>query len=102
MDINVLKNMLDSGQDSLILRFGLGQALLKQAEFTEAVVHFNKALEFDPKHSAAWKLLAKSLAESGQRDKAIETYEKGISVAEAKGDIQAAKEMKVFLRRLLK
>ena len=31
---------------------------------------------------------------------ALSAYEKGISVAEAKGDIQAAKEMKVFAKRL--
>jgi len=29
-------------------------------------------------------------------------YEKGIAVAEGKGDIQAVKEMKVFLKRLQK
>lgn len=28
------------------------------------------------------------------------TYEEGIKVAEARGDIQAAKETKVFLKRL--
>ena len=33
---------------------------------------------------------------------AVAAYEHGIRVAETKGDIQAAKEMNVFLRRLQK
>ena len=102
MNIDALKNMLAQGQDSLILRFGLGQALLKADQPDEAIQHFNKALEFDPEYSAAWKLLGKALAENNQHAGAIEAYQKGIAVAEKKGDIQAAKEMKVFLKRLLK
>ena len=100
MNIDALKNMLETGQDNLILRFGLGQALIKQKQFSEAITHLKKALEFDPEHSAAWKLLGKALVENQQSDEAIAAYEQGIKVAEAKGDIQAAKEMKVFLKRL--
>jgi len=36
-----------------------------------------------------------------QPELAIEIYTKGIQVADNKGDIQASKEMKVFLKRLL-
>ena len=102
MDINALKNLLKQGQDSLILRFGLGQALLKQGEATEAIVHLCKALEFDAEYSAALKLLGKAYVNNNQNDKAIDTYTRGIEIAERKGDIQAAKEMNVFLKRLLK
>ena len=102
MNIDALKNMLDQGQDNLLLRFGLGQALLKEGQAEEAIEHFLAALEFDPKHSAAWKLLARAYAETGQQAQAIKSYEQGIEVAEDRGDIQAAKEMKVFLKRLLR
>lgn len=95
-----LQNMLDQGQDNLLLRFGLGQGLLKKGRTDEAIVHLEKALEFDPAYSAAWKLLGKALAETMQRDKAIVAYQQGISVAEEKGDLQAAREMNVFLKRL--
>ena len=94
--------MLENGQDSLILRFGLGQALLKKDEPLEAIKHLRKALEYDHEHSATWKLLARALSQSNQKELAIETYKKGISIADKKGDIQAVKEMKVFLKRLLK
>lgn len=100
MNIDALKNMLAQGQDNLLLRFGLGQALLKQGQPGEAIDHLRAALQFDPHHSAAWKLLAKAYAETDQNDLAIDTYRKGIDVAEQRGDIQAAKEMNVFLKRL--
>jgi len=102
MNIEDLQKLLDQGQDNLLLRFGLGQALLKDNLVTEAITHLEKALEFDPAHSASLKLLGKAYATNGDSDKAIEIYTKGIEQAEQKGDIQAAKEMKVFLKRLLK
>ena len=102
MNIEALQNMLDQGQDNLLLRFGLAQALLKEGQAKQAVEHLLKALEFEPQHSAAYKLLGKAYSECQQTDQAIGTYEKGISIAEKRGDIQAAKEMKVFLKRLLK
>lgn len=102
MNIDNLMNMLDQGQDNLLLRFGLGQALLKEGQAAESIVHLRAALEFDPTHSAAWKLLGKAYAEEGETREAIAAYEQGIEVAEQKGDIQAAREMKVFLKRLRK
>ena len=100
MNTDALKNMLKQGQDNLLLRFGLGQALLKQGQAKEAIEHLMAALEFDPQYSAAWKLLGKAYAETDQQAQAIKAYEQGIDVAESRGDIQAAKEMKVFLKRL--
>jgi Tfp pilus assembly protein PilF len=102
MNVDALKKMLESGQDNLLLRFGLGQTLLKQGDSAEAIEHLQKAVEFDPQHSAAWKLLGKALAVENHQSDAINAYEQGIRVAEDKGDIQAAKEMKVFLKRLQK
>ena len=101
MNIDSLKSMLDQGQDSLILRFGLAQALLKQGDYTSAIEHLLIALEFNREYSAAFKLLGKAYAQTEQNQLAIETYEKGIQIAENNGDIQAAKEMKIFLKRLL-
>jgi Flp pilus assembly protein TadD len=102
MDKNVLQNMLQQGQDDLLLRFALGQALLSEGNANDAIEHFEKALTFDGGHSSSWKLLGKSLAETGQKQRAMEVFQKGIAVAESRGDIQAVKEMGVFLRRLQK
>lgn len=102
MDISALKKLLLQGQDSVILRFGLGNALFKSGQAAEAVPHLKAAIEFDPEYSAAWKVLGKALVEIGDKQQAIEVYKKGILVAEKKGDRQAVKEIRVFLKRLLK
>jgi hypothetical protein len=47
-------------------------------------------------------VLGQALAAAGDKTDAAETYRRGIAVAEARGDKQAAKEMQVFLRRLEK
>ncbi|MFK5984374.1 MAG: tetratricopeptide repeat protein [Pseudomonadota bacterium] len=102
MDIDTLKNLLAQGQDSVILRFGLGNALFKSGQAEQAIPHLKAALEFDPQYSAAWKVLGRALVKVGDNQQAIEVYEKGLLVAENKKDIQAVKEMRVFLKRLLK
>ena len=98
--IENFEKMLAGGQDGVMLRFGLGSALLKGKRFAEAAEHLHKALEFDPQYSAAWKLLGKALDGAGQPAEAADAYRQGIEVAEEKGDLQAAKEMRVFLKRL--
>ncbi|MFQ6021438.1 MAG: tetratricopeptide repeat protein [Acidiferrobacterales bacterium] len=98
--IDNLETMLRSGQDNALLRYGLGGEYLKTKEYETAAEHLRRAVEFDPNYSAAWNLLGKALASSGQNAEAIEAYESGIRVAEEKGDVQAAKEMRVFLKRL--
>ena len=85
-----------------MLRYGLGNEYLKAGDAARAVEHLRACVGLDASYSAAWKLLGKALTESGQREGAIAAYESGIAAAEKKGDIQAAKEMRVFLKRLRK
>jgi Tfp pilus assembly protein PilF len=96
---NLLK-LVGTPRDGALLRFSLGNEYLKAGDAAQAAAHFRAAVEKDPKYSAAWKLLGKALAEAGQAAEALAAYREGIAVAEAKGDLQAAKEMKVFARRL--
>ncbi len=97
-----LEKLLAAGQDNAMVRFGLGNAYLQQQEYAQAIEHLRAALAHDRHYSAAWKLYAKALAAAGLDGEAIAAYQDGIAIAEAKGDIQAAKEMKVFLKRLTK
>jgi Tfp pilus assembly protein PilF len=94
--------LLASGKDNALLRFSLGMEHLKAGDAPRAAAHLRKAVEHDAGYSAAWKLLGKALAESGDRDGAMMAYRNGIEAAGRKGDKQAAKEMTVFLRRLEK
>lgn len=98
--IESLTKLLDGPRDGALLRFSLGNEYLKAGAPSEAAKCFRAAVDRDGKYSAAWKSLGKALLESGDTAGAAEAYHQGIMIAEEKGDIQAAKEMKVFLRRL--
>lgn len=100
--VDSLEAMLARGQDSALLRYGLGGEYLKAGAPAKAIEHLRQAVVLDSTYSAAWKLLGQALAESGRAAEAIRAYEDGIRAAEAKGDKQTAKEMAVFLKRLLK
>lgn len=100
--IEQFEQLLAAGNDTALLRYSLGNAYLKDDRVAEALPHLARALEHDPDYSAAWKAYARALAESGETAAAITAYEKGIAVAEARGDKQAVREMQVFLRRLQK
>ena len=97
--MNLLK-MLDAGKDSTLLRFGLGNEYLKAGLPAQAVTHLQLAVALDPTYSAAWKLLGRALTQCDRTQEALAAYERGIAVAGAKGDQQAAREMTVFARRL--
>ena len=97
-----LEKMLAGSRDNALLRFSLGNEYLKLGQAEVAATHFRKAVTFDPTYSAAWKLLGKSLEAAGRFHEALAAYQSGIAAAEEKGDIQASKEMMVFMRRLQK
>lgn len=96
------KRLLEAGRDSALLRFSLGSEYLKIGASSVAVEHLAHAVALDPNFSAAWKLLGRALTECDRCEQALAAYERGIGVATANGDKQAAKEMTVFAKRLAK
>jgi len=94
------EKMLAAGRDGALLRFSLGNELLKAGEPADACEHLGRAVALDPAYTAAWKLYGKALAAAGREGDALAAYRRGIEVAHAKGDRQAEKEMSVFARRL--
>ncbi len=98
--IGNLEKLLSQGKESALLRFSLGTEYHNLKQTWVAIFHLKRALELDPNYSAAWKLLATSLADAGILHEAMQTYRHGIEVAEKRGDKQAAKEMTVFAQRL--
>ncbi len=100
--IDTFKSLLEKGNDNALLRYSLGNEYFKESNFEQAILHLEKAIEFNQSYSAAWKLYAKALSENNQATEAISAYKKGIDIAEKNGDKQAAKEMNIFLKRLKK
>ena len=96
------ERLLAAGRDSALLRFSLGSEYLKIADAALAAQHFERAIALDPGFSAAWKLYGRALTDCGKVDEALAAYTQGMEVATSKGDKQAAKEMAVFARRIMK
>lgn len=96
---NLLK-LVGTPRDGALLRFSIGAEYLKAGDLENAAVQLREAVAKDPDYSAAWKLLGKALAEAGRATDALAAYERGLAVADRRGDKQAAKEMALFARRL--
>lgn len=95
-----LEKMLDGPRDGALLRYSLGNEWLKAGQPAQAVGFLRAAVERQPGYSAAWKLLGRALVDCGEPEQALAAYEQGILAAQTGGDVQAAKEMAVFARRL--
>ena len=100
--IRNLEALLARGGDAPPLRFALASRYLAAGNHEAAIEHARAAVALDGDYSAAWKLLGKALTGAGRDADAAASYRSGIAAAERRGDLQAAKEMRVFLRRLEK
>lgn len=94
-----LLKLVGGARDGALLRYAIGTEMSKLGQHAEAEAHLRQALDWQPDYTAAWKLLGKTLVAQQQTKAACDAYRRGIEVAEAHGDIQAAREMTVFLRR---
>jgi len=98
--IAALQTQIGGPRDGALLRYALARALLEAGHKQPAISALREALQFDAGYSAAWKDLGRVLHQCGDSEAAAEAFRKGIAVAEKRGDVQAAKEMRVFLRRI--
>jgi len=97
--LEALERMLAAGKDSPMLRFSLANEHLRAGNPASATTHLERAVAQDPDYSAAWKILGKAREATGDRAGAMAAWQQGITVATARGDQQAAREMGVFLKR---
>lgn len=95
-----LEALLAKGGDGATLRLALASRYLDAGDAGAAVKHAEAAVRLDREYSAAWRALGSALAAAGRTAEAVQSYERGIAVAERRGDRQAAKEMRVFSKRL--
>lgn len=98
--LDALLKLVDGARDNALLRFAIASELYKLQQYAGAAVHLQQALLWQPDYTAGWKLLGRCLAADGQSADAQAAYRQGIQVAQARGDLQAVREMTVFLRRL--
>jgi len=95
-----LKELIELDPDDAVLHYGLGCECLRRGEFTVAAEALQRALELQPDYSAAHRELGKALEKLNRREEAVAAYRRGHQIATGKGDLQTAREIEVFLKRL--
>ena len=95
-----LRASLAREPDDPSIHFGLGRALARARELEEAAAAFRRATELRSDYTAAWRELGRTHQALGRTQEAMEAFERGLAAAEESGDLQTAREIGVFLRRL--
>ncbi len=96
------QKLLESRPDEPLVLYGLGRELIRLERFDEAARALGHAVEVNPDYTACYRELGRALVGAGRDEEADGVYRKGIETAERTGDLQAGKEMGVFLKRLKK
>ncbi len=98
--IHDLLELLADEPDDTLLRFTLGKEYLDAGLPDDALPHLEKVIAVDPRYTVAYRYLGVALDQVGRDGEAGDVWERGIAVADTTGDLQAGKEMRVFLDRL--
>ncbi len=98
--IAMFQEILKMDPNDPVVYFGLGQEYMQGGVYPEAIVAFANAVRCNPNYSAAYRFLGECFEKSNQPHQAKEVYAKGIPIAEAQGDLEAARAMTVFLKRV--
>ena len=95
--IDVFRQMLDADPDNTMVMFGLAKEYEKLGQHQEIIDILENYLAKADDEGNAYGVLAKAYDQSGNREKAIETYKKGIDVSMAHGHPSMANEYKMTL-----
>jgi predicted Zn-dependent protease len=98
--IERLRALVEADASDALTHFLLGRELMEVGRFAEAAEYLEKTIQLNPDYTAAYRFLGDAHRDAGNTARAREVYEVGIGVSEATGDLQAGKEMKVFLKKL--
>jgi folate-binding protein YgfZ len=96
----MFRQVLEIDADDALGNFGLGELLIEEGRPAEAVEHLQRALDADPRYSAAFLALGRAYEAAGEHHAALATYAKGIEVAAARGDLSTANKMQERLAAL--
>ncbi len=71
---------LEQGEDSTLLHYWLGRALLGKGDLDEAVSHFSKAIRRDETYAPAYRYRANAFKEMGELEACIDDYTQLLSL----------------------
>lgn len=95
--IEVFKQMLASDPNNAMILFGLANEYQKLEEWRKTIETLEEYLKKADDEGAAYGMLAKAYEKQGEREKARQTYEKGIEVSLAHGHPSMAQDYRMTL-----
>lgn len=98
--IEVFKQMLAADPSNTMVMFGLAKEYEKLGEHEKVIAMLDDYLTSADDEGNAYGILANALLKTGNREKAIETYRKGIAASLAHGHPSMANEYQMTLNDL--
>lgn len=95
--IEVFEQMLAADPENTMVMFGLAKEYEKLGRHEDIIRVLEQYLEKTDDEGNAYGTLAQAYLAAGQREKAIETYKKGIDVSMAHGHPSMANEYRMTL-----
>ena len=95
--IQVFRQMLEAEPDNTMVMFGLAKEYEKLGQHDEVIKLLENYLAKADEEGNAYGVLANAYALSGDKDKAAETYKRGIDVSMAHGHPSMANEYRMTL-----
>ena len=95
--IEVFKQMLAQEPENTLVMFGLAKEYEKLGQHNEVISLLETYLAKADDEGNAYGVLAKAYDQTGNREKAIETYRKGIAVSMAHGHPSMASDYQMTL-----
>jgi folate-binding protein YgfZ len=89
----MFRQVLELDPEDALGNFGLGELMVEEGRYVDAVEHLERALAADPRYSAAILALGRAHEGVGDLGLARETYRRGVAIAAAKGDLATANKM---------
>lgn len=80
------RNMVTGDPEDELASFRLGQALMEDEQYGEAIEAFERTLKLSPEFSRVFQYLGECLIKSGQKEKAVEVLTRGWLNANDRGD----------------
>ena len=97
---DMFRKLLERDPENPMVLYSLGNEMFKEQRYSEAKTYLSRAVRNKSDYSVAYRTLGRVLYELHEDDEARRVFAQGREVADANGDLQTAKEIDVFVRRL--
>ena len=90
---SMFRQVLEIDADDTLANYGIGSIAVEKGDWENARIHLERVISQDPKYSVAYLALGKAYKGLGLMNEARQTWNEGIKVAAAKGDLMPANQM---------